>query len=140
MLFGSSGRCRLAGESISLGSGFPAVLSVLALCFVQCSTMASTTVLGQGFCSCTEHDDQAVSWRCGGRVYSAYTSTLLFITKGSQDRNSHRARIWGQKLMERPWRDAAYWFACSACFLIEPRTTSPGVAPPTMGPPALITN
>jgi hypothetical protein len=23
--------------------------------------------------------------------------------------------------------------ACSACFLIEPRTTSPGLAPPTMG-------
>jgi hypothetical protein len=25
------------------------------------------------------------------RVYSAYTSTLLFFTKGSQDWNSHRA-------------------------------------------------
>jgi hypothetical protein len=25
--------------------------------------------------------------------------------------------------------------ACSACFLIEPMTTSPGMAPPTMGPP-----
>jgi hypothetical protein len=25
------------------------------------------------------------------RVYSAYTSTLLFISKGGQDRNSHRA-------------------------------------------------
>jgi hypothetical protein len=23
--------------------------------------------------------------------------------------------------------------ACSACFLIEPRTTNPGMAPPTMG-------
>jgi hypothetical protein len=28
------------------------------------------------------------------RVYSAYTSTLLFITKGSQDRKSHRAGTW----------------------------------------------
>ena len=28
------------------------------------------------------------------RVYSAYTSTLLFIIKGSQDRNSHRAGTW----------------------------------------------
>jgi hypothetical protein len=27
--------------------------------------------------------------------------------------------------------------ACSACFLIEPRTTSLGMAPPTMGPPTL---
>jgi hypothetical protein len=24
--------------------------------------------------------------------------------------------------------------ACSACFLIVPRTTSPGMAPPTIGP------
>jgi hypothetical protein len=31
------------------------------------------------------------------RVYSAYTSTLLFITKGSQDRNSHRVGTWRQK-------------------------------------------
>jgi hypothetical protein len=30
--------------------------------------------------------------------------------------------------------------ACSACFLIEPKTTSPDMAPPTMGPPTLITN
>jgi hypothetical protein len=29
------------------------------------------------------------------RVYSAYTSSaLLFIIKGSQDRNSHRAGTW----------------------------------------------
>jgi hypothetical protein len=27
--------------------------------------------------------------------------------------------------------------AYSACFLIEPRTSSPGMAPPTMGPPTL---
>ena len=27
--------------------------------------------------------------------------------------------------------------ACSSCFLIEPRTTSIGMAPPTMGPPTL---
>jgi hypothetical protein len=30
--------------------------------------------------------------------------------------------------------------ACSASSLIEPKTTSPGMAPPTMGPPHLITN
>jgi hypothetical protein len=28
------------------------------------------------------------------RVYSAYTSTFLFITKGSQDWNSSRAGTW----------------------------------------------
>ena len=74
------------------------------------------------------------------RVYSAHTSTLPFITKGSQDRNSNRAGTWRKKMMQNTWRDAAYWIAsvaCSACFLIEPRTTSPGMAPPTMGPPTL---
>jgi hypothetical protein len=45
------------------------------------------------------------------RVYSAYTSTLLFITKGGQDRNSHRAGTWRQELMQWPWRGAAYWLA-----------------------------
>jgi hypothetical protein len=63
------------------------------------------------------------------RLYSAYTSTLLFITKGSQDRNSHRAGTWRQ--------EGRCLLACSACFLIEPGTNSPGMAPPTTGPPRL---
>ena len=46
-----------------------------------------------------------------GRVYSAYTSTLLFTTRGSQDRNSHRAGTWRPELMQSPWRGAAYWLA-----------------------------
>jgi hypothetical protein len=33
--------------------------------------------------------------------------------------------------------EGCYLLACSACFLIEPKTTSPGMAPPTMGPPIL---
>jgi hypothetical protein len=45
------------------------------------------------------------------RVYSAYTSTWLFITKASQDWNSHKAGTWRQELMQRPWRSAAYWIA-----------------------------
>jgi hypothetical protein len=36
------------------------------------------------------------------RVYSAYTSILLFITEGSQGRNSNRAGSWRQKRMQRP--------------------------------------
>jgi hypothetical protein len=44
--------------------------------------------------------------------------------------NSNRTGPWRQELMQRPWRGAAYWLAslaCSACFLIEPRTTSAGL-------------
>jgi hypothetical protein len=66
------------------------------------------------------------------RIYSSYTSTLLFLTKGSQDMNLHRAGTWRQDLVQRSWKDTAYWLAslaCSFCFLIEP---SPGMAPPTM--------
>jgi hypothetical protein len=39
------------------------------------------------------------------RIFSAYTSTLLFITKGSQVRK--------QELMQKPWRDVLYWLASS---------------------------
>ena len=41
------------------------------------------------------------------RVHLAYTSTLESIIEGSQDRNSNRAGIWRQKLMQRPWKSAS---------------------------------
>jgi hypothetical protein len=46
-----------------------------------------------------------------GRVYLVNTSVLVFIIKGSQDRNLNRAGTWRQELMQRPWRSAAYWLA-----------------------------
>jgi len=67
------------------------------------------------------------------RVYSAYTSTLLFITKGSQDWNSKGSgsrsccRGHGGVLLT-----GLLPLAYSACSLTEPKTTSPGTAPPTM--------
>jgi hypothetical protein len=42
------------------------------------------------------------------RVYLAYTSTSLFIIKGSQDRNASREETWRQELMQRSWRGVAY--------------------------------
>jgi hypothetical protein len=68
-------------------------------------------------------------------VYSAYISKLLFITKGSQNRNSYRARTWRQDLMQRPWRIAAYWLAspdCLAGSLIEPIDGNTRMGPPTL--------
>jgi hypothetical protein len=44
------------------------------------------------------------------RIYSAYTSMLLFITKGSQTRTK---QVRKQELMQRPWRDVTYWLASS---------------------------
>jgi hypothetical protein len=52
------------------------------------------------------------------RVYSAYTSILLFITKGSQGWNSNRSRSRGHGGM---LLTGLLPLACSACSLIEPR-------------------
>lgn len=59
-----------------------------------------------------------------GKEFSAYASILLFITEGSQDRNSPgqdpRGRNW---LMQRPWTGAAYWLAFTGLLsLISYRT------------------
>jgi hypothetical protein len=81
--------------------------------------------LSQGFYSCT---NIMTKKQVGEeRVYSAYISTLLFITKGSQDWNSSRSgsRSWcrghGGMLLT-----GLLPLACSACFLIEPWAGSPG--------------
>jgi hypothetical protein len=69
-----------------------------------------------------------------GFILLLFPHALPFITKGSQDRNSSRAGIWRQELMQRPWRGAAYWLSSRdlVCFLIEPMTTSSGMALPTV--------
>jgi hypothetical protein len=79
------------------------------------------------------------------KVYSAYTSTLLFITKGSQNRNSHRAGSWRQKLMQRPRKGAACWLASSGLLkLLSYRTQDyqprDGTTHNGLGPLSLITN
>ena len=65
------------------------------------------------------------------RIYSAYTSTLLFITKEVRTATE-------QELIQWPWSDVLTGLlplACSACSLIEPKTTSPEMVGPTRGLP-----
>ena len=72
------------------------------------------------------------------RVYFHLAYTIISLEEvGTGTQN--RAGTWRQDLIQRPWRGAAYWLAlplhpaCSDCYLIELRTTSPGMIPPKMG-------
>ena len=114
------------------------------------------TCLSQGFYSWTN----IMSKKQVGeeRVYSAYTSIQLFITKGKgfiwltlpycclyYQRTSglELKQVRKQELMQKPGRDVLYWLAspgCSACSHIEPKTTNPEMVPPTRGLSPLITN
>ena len=91
----------------------------------------------QGFYSCTNIMTKKQVGK--ERVYSAYTSILLFITKkvrtgtqAGQEAGADAEAMEGRSLL--------------ACFpwLSQPalltKTTSPEMAPPTRGPPPLITN
>ena len=65
------------------------------------------------------------------RVYLAYTSTLLFITK--EVRTGTQA---GQEAgADAEAMEGCSLLACSACSLIETKTTSPEMVPPTRGLP-----
>jgi len=80
--------------------------------------------------------------RLGRKGFIQLTSMLLFITKGSQDWKSSRSgnRSWyrGHGGM---FLTSLLSLTCSACSLIDPKTTTPGMALPTMGwvlPPWLL--
>ena len=85
------------------------------------------------------------SWprsKLGRKVFIQLTSSkLLLNTKGCQDWNSSRSesgsRCRGHGGM---FFTGLPPLACSACSLIEPKTTSPEMVPPTRGPSPLITN
>ena len=82
----------------------------------------------------TEHHDQKASW--GGKGIVGLHFHIAVHCEGSQDRNSNRAGTWRQEMTQRPWKGAAYWHAPYGLLRplsIEPRTTSPGMTPPTMG-------
>lgn len=76
------------------------------------------------------------------RLYSTYASTLQFIIKGGQDKNSSKVGTWKQDLMQRTWRGAAYWLAYHgllSLLSIELWITSPGMAH-LRGPPPSVAN
>jgi hypothetical protein len=62
--------------------------------------------------------------------------SLHFHMTVHQDRNSNRARIWRQERMHG--RVLLAGFLSMTCFLIELRTTCPGMASLTMGTPTTI--
>jgi hypothetical protein len=79
------------------------------------------------------------------RVYSAYTSTLMFVIKGSQDRSSHGVGAWRQELKQRPRRGAAYWLASPALLSMPSYRTQDhqprdGTTHNGLGPSSLFTN
>ena len=67
----------------------------------------------------------------GEETYLAYTSISLFIIKGYQGRNLEAGA-------DAVAMEEHYLLACSACFLIEPRTNSPGMIPPQPNPKKML--
>jgi hypothetical protein len=65
-----------------------------------------------------------------------HSSTEQFTIKHREDRNSSRAGTWREKLIRGHGGmllTGLLSMACSACFLIEPRTTISEMAPLTTG-------
>ena len=82
------------------------------MCWIKCFLEIGVSIV------IMKHDDQKASWK--DKVYMTYTSGLLFIIEGSQDKNSNLVGPRSQKLMCRPWRGDACLkvpMTCSACLL-----------------------
>jgi hypothetical protein len=90
--------------------------------------------LSQSFYSWTKHHDQKASW--GGKgLFGLHFHTAIH-HQGSPDWNLSRSgsRRWfrGHRGM---FLTGLLPLPCLACSLIEPKTTSPEMAPPTREPP-----
>ena len=134
------------GDGFLIGAEVNRLESVLSRCLNWSKHLPGNSVgfcycicLSQGFYSCTKIMTKKQIGE--ERVYSAYISTLLFITERSQDWNSSRSgsRSWcrGHGGM---FFTGLLPLACSACSLIEPKTASPGMVPPARVLSPLITN
>jgi hypothetical protein len=73
------------------------------------SQPALACVVGRVTIAVIQHHNQKQAGE--ERVCLAFASTSLFITEGSQDRNSGRVGTWRQELMQRTWWGVVYWFA-----------------------------
>jgi hypothetical protein len=83
----------------------PATVTEYNLGEGPCESCKFQECLSQGFYSCT---NIMTKKQVGEeRVYSAFTFTLLFITKGSEELTQGRK----QELMQRPWKYVTYWLA-----------------------------
>jgi hypothetical protein len=91
------------------------------------------TVLVRVAIAMMEHHDQKYKLERKGLIQL----TLPYHCSLSKEvRTGTQAGTWRQELMQRPWRvllTGLLLMTCSTCFLIEPRTTCLGVAPPTVG-------
>jgi hypothetical protein len=90
--------------------------------------------LSQGFYSCTNIMTKKQVRE--ERIYLAYTSILLFITKGSQDWNSGRSE-------SRSWcrgHGGMFFTGLLSLLSYRTKTTCPEMVPPTRGLSPLITN
>lgn len=71
------------------------------------------------------------------KFYLTYTLPHHFIIRESQNRNSNMTGTLRQKLIQRPWKNVAYWLVLQGLlyffFLIKLRTINPELAPPKMG-------
>jgi hypothetical protein len=59
-----------------------------------------------GFQCCDVTPPQGIMWK-GNDLFDL--GFHVIITEGSQGSNSKGAGSWRQELMQRPWRNAAYW-------------------------------
>jgi hypothetical protein len=93
---------------------------------------------GLGFLFLHKKHDQEASW--GGKgLFILYFHIAVYHQRKS---GLEVKQVRKQEMTQKPWRDVTGLLplACSADSLIEPKTTSPGMAPPTSGPPTLITH
>ena len=69
--------------------------------------------------------------------------TLPYCCSSSRKSGLEFKQVRKQELMQRQWRDVAYWLASPGLVSLlsyRRKTSSPEMAPPTRGPPPLITN